>query len=490
MYKTGDLARYRPDGNIEFLGRADHQVKIRGFRIEPGEIEAVLGQHPAVREAVVLAREDAPGEKRLVAYLVADCTADELRRFLKDKLPEYMVPAAVVLLKALPVAPNGKVDRRALPAPDRSRSELEKGFVAPRDGLELQLAHIWEEVLGVQPVGVRDNFFELGGHSLLAVRLFALIEKRLGKKLPLTAVFQGATVEDLAGALRQQAVPGPQSSLVAIQPGGSKRPFFLVHPAGGHVFPYVHLAQFLGPDQPCYGLQAKGLEDGQDPHTRIEDMAAWYIQNLHTVQPTGPYLLGGWSMGGVVAFEMAQQLHAQGQRVALLALLDGRIPTPDETFPEEDAEAILLVERYFGISFGPMESLAGLPKDEQLAFVLEQAMSAGLVPAELDVSQARSFVEHLRSDLRATQNYGLHLYPGRVTLFKASDTLAGTSPDPTLGWSEWASGGVEVHVVPGNHANLIYEPHVEVLAQKLTACLNQAQSVEAAENGAAVKIDQ
>jgi amino acid adenylation domain-containing protein len=487
MYKTGDLARYRPDGNIEFLGRVDHQVKIRGFRIELGEIEAVLGQHPAVREAVVLAREDAPGEKRLVAYVVADSTADELRRFLKDKLPEYMVPAVVVLLEALPVTPNGKVDRRALPAPDRSRPELEKAFVAPRDDLELQLAHIWEEVLGVRPVGVTDNFFELGGHSLLAVRLFALIEKRLGKKLPLTAVFQGATVEHLAGVLRQQAAaPGPQSSLVAIRPGGSKRPLFLVHPAGGHVFPYIHLAKFLGSDQPCYGLQARGLEDGQDPHTRIEDMAAWYIQALQTVQPTGPYLLGGWSMGGVVAFEMAQQLHAQGQRVALLALFDGRIPTPDETFPEEDAEAILLVERYFGISFGPIESLAELPKDQQLAFMLEQAKSAGLVPAELDVSQARRFVELLRSDLRATQNYALHLYPGRITFFKASETLEGASADQTLGWNDWAGDGVEVHVVPGNHANLMYEPNVEVLAEKLTACLNQAQSAEAEENGSVV----
>jgi len=496
MYQTGDLARYRPDGNIEFLGRADHQVKIRGFRIEPGEIEAALGQHPAVREAVVLDREDAPGEKRLVAYVVADRellpTTTDLRNFLKEKLPEYMVPAMVVLLEVLPVMPNGKVDRRALPAPDRSRPELEKAFVAPRDDLELQLAQIWEEVLGVRPVGVRDNFFELGGHSLLAVRLFALIEKRLGKKLPLTAIFQGATVEHLAGVLRQPATSGPQSSLVPLQPGGGKRPLFLVHPAGGHVFPYIHLAQLLGPDQPCYGLQARGLEDGQDPHTRIEDMAAWYIQALQTVQPTGPYLLGGWSMGGVVAFEMAQQLHAQGQRVALLALLDGRIPTPDETFPEEDTEAIVLVERYFGISFGPMESLAELPKDEQLAFMLEQAKSARLIPAELDVSQARHFVELLRSDLRATQNYGLHLYPGRITFFKASETPAGTSPDPdpTMGWSEWASGGVEVHVVPGNHANLMYEPHVEVLAEKLTACLNQAQIAEAEENDAAGKINQ
>ena len=484
MYKTGDLARYLPDGNIEFLGRADHQVKIRGFRIELGEIEAALGQHPAVREAVVLAREDAHGEKRLVAYVVAESTAEEMRHFLKDKLPDHMVPAVFVLLDALPLLSNGKVDRRALPAADRSRPELERSFVAPRDDLELQLAHIWEEILGIRPIGVRDNFFELGGHSLLAIRLFALIEKRLDKKLPLTAVFQGATVEHLADVLRYQATAGPQSSLVAIQPGSSRTPLFLVHPAGGHVFPYVHLAQLLGPDQPCYGLQAKGLEDGQDPHTRIEDMAAHYIQALQTVQPTGPYLLGGWSMGGVVAFEMAQQLRAQDQRVALLALLDSRVPTPEETFPEEDAEAILLVERYFGISFGPRESLAEHSKDEQLAFILEHAKSAGLVPAELDASQARRFVELLRSDLRATQNYGPHLYPGRITLFKASETLGGTSPDPTLGWSEWASGGVEVHVIPGNHANLIYEPHVEVLAEKLKACLNQAQSAEAVESGA------
>ena len=490
MYKTGDLARYRPDGNIEFLGRADHQVKIRGFRIELGEIEAALGQHPAVREAMVLAREDAPGEKRLVAYVVAESTAEELRHFLKDKLPEYMVPGVVVLLDTMPLLSNGKVDRRALPAPDRSRPELDKSFVAPRDDLELQLAHIWEEILGIRPVGVRDNFFELGGHSLLAIRLFALIEKRLGKKLPVTAVFQGATVEHLADVLRHQATAGPQSSLVAIQPGGSRPPLFLVHPAGGHVFPYVHLAQLLGPDQPCYGLQAKGLEDGQEPHTRIEDMAAHYLQALQTVQPAGPYLLGGWSMGGEVAFEMAQQLHAQGQQVALLALLDSRVPTLDEAFPEEDADAILLVERYFGISFGPMEFLAKRSKDEQLAFILEHAKSAGLVPAEFDLSQARRFVQLIRSDLRATHNYELHRYPGRVTLFKASETLTGTSPDPTFGWSEWAGGGVEVHIVPGNHANMIYKPHVEVLAEKLTTCLNQAQSAEAAEICATATIDQ
>jgi amino acid adenylation domain-containing protein len=490
MYRTGDLARYLPDGNIEFLGRADQQVKIRGFRIELGEIQATLVQHPAVRQAVVLAREDAPGEKSLVAYVVADSSTDELRRFLRDRVPESMVPAAVVLLDALPLAPNGKLDRQALSAPDRSRPGSQKACVAPRDDLERQLASIWEEILDVRPVSVTDNFFELGGHSLLAVRLFAVIEKRLGNKLPLTAVFQGATVEDLADVLRRQGMPGTQSALVAIHPGGSKPPLFLIHPAGGHVFPYIHLAQCLGPDQPCYGLQAKGVDDGQDPLTRIEDMATYYIHAIQTVQPTGPYLLGGWSMGGVVAFEMAQQLHAQGQRVPLLAILDGRIPTPDDTFPEQDAEAISLVERYFGISFGPMESLTELPEDEQFAILLEEAKSAGLIPAELDVSQARRFVMLLRNDLRATQTYGLHRYPGRIAFFKASESLVGPSADPTMGWSDWADGGVEVHVVPGNHANLMYAPHVEVLATKLTACLDHAQFTVANQNDTATQTDQ
>ena len=479
MYKTGDLARYRPDGALEFLGRSDDQVKIRGFRIELGEIEAALGQHPSVRQAAVLAREDAPGEKRLVAYVVTDATAEELRRFLQDKLPESMVPAKFVLLDTLPVTSGGKVDRHALPAPDLSRPDTEKDFVAPRDELELRLAQIWEEVLGVRPVGVTDNFFALGGHSLLAVRLFALIEKQLGRKLPLTAVFQGATVEHLANILRRPAVSGPQSSLVALQPNGDKRPLFLVAPAGGHVFPYIHLTRLLGADQPCYGLQSKGLEEGQEPDARIEDMASYYIHALRTVQPTGPYLLAGWSMGGVVAFEMAQQLLAQNERVALLALIDGRIPTTDESFPEQDAEALALVERYFGVSFGSRESLAALPDDEQLAFVLDQAKSAGLVPAEFDIAEARRFVRVLRSDLRATQNYALRRYPGRITFFRASEVLVDAAADQTMGWSDWASSGVELHMVPGNHANLMYEPHVEILASTLAACLAQAQIAQA-----------
>jgi thioesterase domain-containing protein/acyl carrier protein len=482
LYETGDVARYLPDGNIEFLGRADQQVKIRGYRIELEEVEAVLARHPEVRHAAVVAQVEASGEQRLVAYVVNEPgrspTLTELRGFLQGHLPEYMVPAIFIALEALPLTPNGKVDRNALPPLDGARPDLEKGFIAPRDVLELQLTQLWEEVLGVRPVGVRDNFFELGGHSLAAVRLFALIEHRLGRKLPLATVFQGATVEHLATILRERTEH--QSSLVAIQPSGDLRPLFLIHPAGGHVFPYVQLARSLGLNQPCYGLQARGLEEGQEPHTQIEDMATHYIEALRTLQPQGPYHIGGWSAGGVVAFEMAQQLLAQGQQVALLALLDARIPGPEEDFADDDFEATLLADfiRYFGLSLDSRESLARLPKDELLSRVLAQAKLAGLVPQDVEASQAHPFIELCKADFRATRNYVPRRYPGRVTLFRAAQELAGMSSDPMLGWSKWAAEGVEVHVVPGNHASMVYKPHVDVLAQMINECLKQVRLSE------------
>jgi len=481
MYKTGDLARHLPDGSIEYIGRTDHQVKVRGFRIELGEIEAALAQHPFVRQAVVSTQQNLRGEKRLVAYMVGDhehaATASVLRSFLKDRIPEYMVPSVFMLLDSIPMMPNGKVDRAALPKPDQTRPEMGKTFVAPRDELERRLAGLWEEVLNIRPIGVTDNFFDLGGHSLLAVRLFALIDKRLGKRLPLAALFRGATIEGLAEIVRQNSLSETPSSLVPIQPGGNKRPLFLVHPAGGHVFPFVVLAQQLGPDQPCYGLQARGVEHGQEPHTRIEDMAAYYIEAIQSVQSEGPYLLGGWSMGGEIAFEMAQQLHARGQSVALLALLDARIPSSAKNVADEDFEAILMADvvRYFGLSADFSESLALIPRDKLLARVLEQGKVAGLIPTDIEASQAHRLIELCKSDFRASRNYVLHRYPGRVTLFKACEDPSGTCLDPTLGWSDWADGGVDVQLVPGNHATMVYKPNVETLAMKLAACIDLVQ---------------
>jgi thioesterase domain-containing protein/acyl carrier protein len=480
LYKTGDLARYLPDGSIELFDRIDRQVKIRGFRIELEEIEKVLRQHLAVRDAVVVVHTSATEDKQLIGYVAVQkkstLVASELRDFLKEKLPGYMVPAVFVLLDALPLMASGKVDRSALPDPRPTMSQTGGTVVAPRNPLEREISELWEEVLSIRPVGVTANFFELGGHSLAAVRLFALIEKRLGKKVPLATLFQGPTVEHLAKIIEQAEVP-PHSSLVAIRTGGSRLPIFLIHPAGGHVFPYVQLANCLGPDQPCYGLQAKGLDPGQESHQRIDEMAAYYISAIQTVQARGPYLLGGWSMGGVVAFEMAQQLRSRGERTAFLALLDTRISADDEEFADAGFETKLIADfvHYFSLSL-PSDSLTRLPKYELMQLVLEHAKKAGLIPSDIEVSQVQRFIELCKADFRATRHYALHYYPGRITLFKASHELTEGSADPALGWAQWATE-VAVHIVPGNHATMVYRPQVEVLAEKVRACIDQVRAV-------------
>ncbi|HEY8602499.1 MAG TPA: amino acid adenylation domain-containing protein, partial [Thermomicrobiales bacterium] len=329
LYRTGDAARYRADGRIEFLGRLDGQVKLRGFRIELGEIEAALTRHPAVREcAVILETGDDP---RLVAYLVPmEDTAEapsvrDLRAFLKGSLPEYMIPAVCTWLDALPLTPNGKVDRRALPAVAAvaTASAEPQG---PRDDLERQLVAIWEATLGVAPIGVTDNFFDLGGHSLVAVRLFARIEAAFGRKLPLATLFAAPTIGELAALLREQGWVASWSSLVALQPRGNHPPFFCVHAIGGNVLKFRALAAHLGPDQPLYGLQARGLDGQEPPATHVEEMAANYLAEIRQVQPHGPYFLGGQCFGGMVALEMARQVQVAGERVALLAMFDDYAP--------------------------------------------------------------------------------------------------------------------------------------------------------------------
>lgn len=324
LYKTGDLARYRPDGTIELIGRLDHQVKLRGFRIELGEIETVLGQHPSVRQAVVLAREDTPGDKRLVAYIVTDqgqpLAIKHLHLYLKEKLPEYMLPSTFMLLDALPLTPNGKVDRRALPAPEPAMRTAEDAFVAPTLLVHYQLLHIWEELLDARPIGIRDNFFYLGGHSLLAARLVDRIEQVFGKKLPLATLFAGPTIEHVADALQRQA--DTWSPVVTVQAGTSKRPFFFLHgDYKGGAFYCFPLARDLGSDQPFYAIEPCKFAGLPIPPT-IEVMAAAHIESLRAVQPQGPYLLGGFCNGGLVAYEMARQLHAAGETVDLLVLID------------------------------------------------------------------------------------------------------------------------------------------------------------------------
>jgi amino acid adenylation domain-containing protein len=476
LYQTGDLARYLPDGAIAFLGRIDDQVKIRGFRIELGEVEAVLSQHPAVREAVVVAREDVPGEKHLVAYVLANqepgSATSMLRSFLKEKLPEYMVPSLFVILDAFPLTPNGKVDRRALPAPDTSSTRLPGTLVPPRDSLELQLVQMWEEILHLHPLGVTENFFDLGGHSLLAVRLMAQMQRQFGLELPLAALFHGATIEDLARLLRQHTGALLHSPLVRLQPAGTKRPFFCVHPAGGNVFCYVDLARHLGADQPLYGLQHPGLHGEQPAFTRLEEMAEHYIAALRTQQPEGPYLLGGWSMGGMVAFEMAQQLVAQGQEVALLALLD--TPARFSEAPPTDGDHAALLSRFaqdLGV-FLDTRHFARLTPEAQLAELLAQAKAAYVITGDVGLAQLRQHVQVFIHNVRTLRRYTPKAYPGHVTLLRARKY--NVTQDHTLGWGALAAGGVVCHTVPGHHYTMVREPHVQALAQRLRECLAAA----------------
>ncbi|MBW4635809.1 MAG: amino acid adenylation domain-containing protein [Iphinoe sp. HA4291-MV1] len=464
LYKTGDLACYLPDGNIEYLDRIDYEVKIRGFRIELGEIEAVLSQHPIVHQTVVIAREDLPGDKHLVAYLVSNQeevpTISDLRRFLKQQLPEYMMPSAFVIVDALPLTPNGKVDRRALPAPDKS-SFLDKSFVPPRTQSEKQLAQIWSEILNVQSVGIRDNFFELGGHSLMAVRLMVKIEQEFGKTLPIATLFQFPTIEDLANHLKTNKNTPSSSNLVPIQPKGDKTPLFCVHPVGGDVLCYADLAHHLGDTQPFWALRSQGIRGECEPLTRIEDMAATYIKALQTIQPQGPYQLAGWSMGGAIAFEMAVQLVASGQKVSLLALIDSYAPISQFKGSLEIDEATLLADWVKNLSGSNLagsvsvEKLRLLKPHEQFNYVLEQAKRDGLLLKEMGQKQASSLFQTFKVNRLSLHSYIPQPYPGRITLFCASETPNEENQDPTHGWGELAMKGIDMHNIASNHFSIM-----------------------------------
>jgi amino acid adenylation domain-containing protein len=496
LYRTGDQARFLPNGSVEFIGRRDHQVKIRGFRIEPGEIESLLASHAAVREVIVEAREDEPGDKRLVAYIVPakdnSPRPKELREFARQSLPEYMVPSSYVLLEAFPLTANGKIDRQALPVPDRADIEFDEELIAPRDEIEAQLVHIWEDVLSIKPIGVRDNFFVIGGHSLLAIRLRAQIEKAFNQVIPTSALFRHPTVEKLASYLRSSVLPASGSPLVAIQIGGSNLPFFCVHPAGGNVFCYSELARSMGPDQPFYAFQARGLDGESAPHASIEEMAAAYCEAMLKIQPDGPYLIGGWSMGGVVAFEIARQIIARGQEVALLALIDSKAPGGDDAaLNSNDLSLLAGFAQHLGVTSDRLAriwpDLLRLDSALRLSYILERARSEGLMPADLEHSHVNNLYEVFIANVRAMHNYIPQVIPFRVTLLRAGNGVSGSpiqrskgkrsrdNRNLDLGWRRLAGKGLEIHVIPGDHFSIMREDHIEALAQQLRACLEAAQ---------------
>nr|QEO74679.1 condensation domain-containing protein [uncultured bacterium] len=476
LYRTGDLVRYLADGDIDYLGRIDQQVKIRGFRIEPGEIEARLKQHPAVREVVVMAREESNNDRRLVAYVVADTEAnlgnETLRDYLREKLPEYMIPSTFVLLDEIPLTPNGKINRQALLAVTKD-DEHRAAFAAPRDALELRIARLWEDVLNTRPIGITDNFFERGGHSLLAVRMMAQLSRQIGRELPLALILQKQTVQALATFLRQEVEPQDTSPLIAIQPHGRRLPFFCVHPAGGGIICYSALSRYLGVEQPFYGIQTPGLDGaGQQPPARVESMAARYIEELRTVQSEGPYMIGGWSLGGVIAFEMAQQLRREGLEVSLLALFDSYVPVGPSTEIDDDALLLQFTSDISGLyELEHITDLQSRTTAERLAFLLQEVMRKGCAPPDLNLKQLSRLFEIFRTNVRAMLSYKPGLYPGRITFFRASEQIADISSDPATDWRNVAADGVEVHVVPGDHYTMLREPAVQVMAEWLKVCI-------------------
>jgi len=481
IYRTGDLARHRADGGVEFLGRLDHQVKIRGVRIELGEVEAALSAEEGVAAAAVVVPGGGAGGERLVAFVVPEGEFDTraLGETLRRRLPEAMVPSLFFELDALPQLPNGKVDRgrlarRAAEAQDAAVPEIGAGA---RDGLELELENAFARALG-QPVGIRDDFFASGGHSLLALRLVAELRDR-GLEVPVAEIFRSPTVERLAAALRD-GVELEVGLAVALQPRGERPPLFVVHPLSGDVFCYRALSRELGEEQPFYGLQSPA-HTGGEALGNVGAMAERYLEELAARHDSGPVLLAGWSLGGLVAYEMARRLHAAGREPALVALFDTWVRDPSaESAKAEDWRRLLdLVAHVSPRAAAEIGArVAELPSGERFAAIVEELRSSGQVPGNYSSGSARRQLEVGDAHRQAAREYRPGTYPGRVTLFLASQRPRGTAmeksapEDPTLGWGKLAP--VEVVRVPGSHQEMIFPPAVSELARELRRALDGA----------------
>jgi amino acid adenylation domain-containing protein len=484
LYRSGDLARRLPDGDLVYLGRSDDQIKVRGFRIELLEIETVLARHPNVREAAVLAREDVPGDRRLVAYVLARRqpapTAGDLRSFLRAKLPDYMTPSGFVFLDQLPITDHGKVNRALLPVPAADRPEIRQPYLSPRDDCQRRLQEIWERLLHVRPVGVRDNFFELGGDSLLLMNLSMAIKKSFGWDVSPALLLEWPTIQQLAENLHKPS----WSAVVPLQTTGTRPPFFCVHPLGGQVLGYRLLARFLGPDQPFYGLQGLPLDCPSEPWTSLEERASAYLADMVRIQPEGPYYLGGYSLGAFIAFEIAQQLCRDGRQVAFLGMLDDGPSLVHDAFRWTSQELVRFlsnVPRWLAhqmLRKKPKIFLKDIGRKLRvwLRRVYRQAPGQVDVEEALDVSRySECYRQRLAVSYESLKKYLPKTYPGRITVFRARTQSLLGSHCPDLGWGQRALAGVKVYVIPGEHNSIMVEPDVQGTAAALSRALSRSQ---------------
>ncbi len=482
LYKTGDLVRRTVRGEIEYLGRTDFQIKIRGFRIEPGEIEEVLAMHPSVEHAVVILRNDIGGTPRLVAYYTLKRGQDDpgrliLKGFLTSRLPDYMVPSVYMMLEAVPLTLNGKVDRKALPLPELSLMPKEKDTILPASATEQVIFGIWSELLGFDSFGVTDDFFDLGGHSLLAVSLMTKIEHKLKVRLPLAILFDLPTIRGLADKIDQGGTDVFWRALVPIRTTGNRPPLFLIHGAGLNILLYNSLVDHMPADQPVYGIQAKGLDGKEEPLTTIEDIAAFYITEMKTVQPEGPFALAGFSLGGLIAFEVARQLKAEGIPVLFLGMFDTVAYSSELVLSKMQQRINKYKLLYHKVLFNIHLLFSDLFKGELSMFKTKWRNFTKIYQIyKVSKSKRRDFEEGDRdklpeyalrvhaANLRAGNIYVLKPSDLQVCLFRAERQGFYIEEAKTYGWSEFALGGVDVINVPGEHSTLFRAPNDKAFA--------------------------
>ncbi|MFB7476832.1 amino acid adenylation domain-containing protein [Kitasatospora sp. NPDC056184] len=473
MYRTGDLARWNGQGELEYLGRVDDQVKIRGQRVELGEVRHALAAGAGVTATAALVREDVPGDRRLVGYVVVEPGAAHdpaaERERLRRTLPDHLVPSAVVRLERLPLTGTGKLDRRALPAPAHDTDRIRR---APRGAQEEILCGLFAEVLKLPAVGADDGFFEYGGHSMLAAALVARVRAVLGAPMTVRMLFDAPTPAALADLLAEHARGGEAANggggtmrhLLPLRTRGTRPPLFCFHPASGAAWCYAALLSHLDPGQPVYGLQAHGLADAHGRPADVEEMAERYARTIRETRPEGPYRLLGWSFGGHVAHAVAARLEREGATVELLAVLDAHPEAPDSTPPTRE-EVIAAQMRSVGFDFDPAAIARGeLPVEQYLAFLRRENPSVlGLGDAEL-VRMIDTFVDNVRM----MRGHHPAVFGGDLLFVSsAASTAAGVTP---AAWQPYVRGGIAEHRVAVEHERMLTDPEaVALIGEVLSA---------------------
>ncbi|WP_186446124.1 non-ribosomal peptide synthetase [Paenibacillus cremeus] len=459
MYKTGDVVRYRSDGNIEFIGRADQQVKIRGCRIELGEVEAAVGLYPGIRQIVAGTHKREDGTSELVVYVVTQkgerFNQQQMRSFVRERLPEFMVPSYFIPLEEIPVTPVGKIDRKRLPAPNVPYNQA--NVILPRNKIEEKLADIWGSLLDGRQISVTDNFFDLGGHSLLAMRMFSEIERVFHKQLSVSVILEENTIEKLAKCLALDPIETPMPpSLVTIQPLGSKPPVFCIHGGDGEVLSYRNLANLLGQERPVYGLRFTE----RDEATSIDVLAAKYIEEIKAVQSSGPYSLVGYSLGGIIAYEMARLLEQAGEKVNLLGVVDSLNPI---VYPSKSTLRKRVSKN--------LKYLRQLPVAQMLSFMrLKFQNVVQRFQNMVRVEEVEQGELHLQN---ALMTYEPKPFRGKMLLLRANEKLVNDElfVDEKMGWGDVVNGDITVHEIPGNHFTLMSEPNVGHVAKYIKSYL-------------------